>query len=202
MPDRQLWSRGLPPHPPSQDRLARQNASPCSRSPFAFSFIAFAKAAVLPEIASATATAVSLWALQHQGIEEIPQMKILAFCRPQMDLRLFCRLLRKKQLAAPARLFSRAKMQVRIFVVLALASFSSPFLSKRIRPESASIRTADRALKRSRLLHFLRPHKAGQNHEKQKPEQQIFFYFFSSTQLLRQLLSKLYARKSNGMLTR
>lgn len=71
-------------------------------------------------------------------------MKILAFCRPQMDLRLFYRLLRKNNFLFRLAFF-QGQDAVRIFVVLALASFSSPFLSKRIRPESASIRTADRA---------------------------------------------------------
>ena len=87
-------------------------------------------------------------------------MNTLAFCRPQMDLRLFCRLLRKNNLLLRLAFFQGQDAGEDLRGAR-IGQFFLPVFVKKNTPGIRIHQDRRPGIKRSRLLHFLCPHKAG-----------------------------------------
>ena len=115
-----------------------------SPSSLAFWFISSANCSTLPARCSASITAVSLC---DSSIREYKRSLSLNFCPSTVPSRTlgWAAALALTDTLSSGSARSNARMQVMILVVLAIGRSVSAFFANKIRPLSASIKTADRA---------------------------------------------------------
>ena len=136
--------RWLPPSSAASKPLGVTKCVWLSPSSLAFWFISSANCSTLPARCSASITAVSLC---DSSIREYKRSLSLNFCPSTVPSRTlgWATALALTDTLSSGSARSNARMQVMILVVLAIGRSVSAFFANKIRPLSASIKTADRA---------------------------------------------------------